>query len=472
MNEKKEKVIGKIILTATVVNKSNLLTGSGRGDVLDFELIREEGRLLIPASGFAGMMRKHFYKHLNLGPTQKQQAEYLWGTGKKEQNELEKQDKTSQSHIIIDDLICKKGTATVVVRDGVAINMANGIAESKSKYDYELIEPGAEFSLNAEITLREEFDVNTFLQFVKFITQQGEYGEYRQGAFTSHGFGQLGWQEIKVLHFKFPQDASLWFSYLKSELGEIDKAKAILPPVHGIVLNDIRKATITGVFSIKNSLIIGASDTKMLFGSLDKTHIKNSKGHPLLTSKSLRGPIRHRALKILNTIGIGNPKAQGIVNTLFGYVNKENKEDKHKGKIIPTEYTFDDLGKIDAKQVQPRIKIDRFTGGTMNTALLSSQPVWHKEENIRLEFEIENFIPDEIALLLLVMKDLMNEDLPIGGEKAIGRGVLTGKRLTLKRDPENYFDLLVLPDGSVAPDGKGEFDLNNIENWIGNLNNS
>jgi len=469
MSEKKEKVIGKILLTATVVNKSNLLVGSGRDEVLDFELIREEGELFIPASGFAGMMRKYFYKHLYLNPKQKEQAEYLWGTDEKVQNELKKQDRTSQSHIIIDDLQCKNDTAIVVIRDGVAIDMTKGIAEGGSKYDYELIEPGAEFSLNAEITLRESFEVAIFLQFVKFITQQGENGEYRQGAFTSHGFGQLKWKDVKVYHFEFPKDADHWFAYRKSETGEINKTAAILPSEHGITPNDIRKATITGVFSIKNSLIIGASDKKMLADSLDKTHIKNSEGHPLLTSKSLRGPIRHRAFKILNTIN--NPNPTVIVNTLFGYVDKQNERNKGKGKIIPIEYTFDDLTKIDAKQIQPRIKIDRFTGGTMNTALLSSQPLWHKDENILLEFEIENYTDDEIALMLLVMKDLMNEDLPLGGEKAIGRGVLTGKRLTLKRDLENYFELDVLADGSVKPDGKGEFHLDNIENWIGKLNN-
>ncbi len=234
---------------------------------------------------------------------------------------------------------------------------------------------------------------------------------------------------------------------------------------HNLPPKEHTLATITGTFSIKNSIIIGASDDNLLDNSLDKTHIKNSAGIPLLTSKSIRGPIRHRALKILKTIG-QESKAKEIVENLFGMVYEDDRKNK-KGRIVTKDIP---INGAESKQIQPRIKIDRFTGGTMNTALLNAQPLWHDKEEFELTFEIEDYEPREIAIMLLVMKDLMNEDLPIGGEKAIGRGVLTGTNLKVEKDENNFFELTVLKDGKIKIDEKGEFTYeNNIKQWITDL---
>ncbi|MGB5024995.1 MAG: RAMP superfamily CRISPR-associated protein, partial [Saprospiraceae bacterium] len=194
---------------------------------------------------------------------------------------------------------------------------------------------------------------------------------------------------------------------------------------------------ISGQFTIKNSLIIGSTfiDDKVDKNkSPDKTHLKDSKGIPLLTGKSIKGAIRHRALKILNTIGKSN--TLNIIDDLFGNVNEESKKiERSRIKSFESK-----IKNAEQDQLQPRIKIDRFTQGTIDSALMKSQPLWHKAEIVEITLEIENCRQEEAGLLLLVMSDLMNEDLPIGGEKAIGRGVLTGIALNL--------------NGSILKDGK------------------
>jgi CRISPR/Cas system CSM-associated protein Csm3 (group 7 of RAMP superfamily) len=421
-NNQKGELKGKIILQATITNSSPMLIANGRGDVIDFEVIKDSfGKPVIPAAGFAGMLRNSFdeidpKKNLSIVSETKN---FFWGCDAK--------NKESQSHINIDDLKID-ATYKIVERDGVAIDHKTNLSIDGSKFDYELIEPGAKFKLNAEITLRSDFDTDTFLQFLFFIAQKGRNGEYQQGAFKSSGFGILNWSEIKIFKFDFKANEGVkWFEYLKSKGNTKSLTNIYNNNESGLELIKREILTIEGNFSLKNSMIIRSDgdQTNADIKAPDKTQLKNSAGIALLTGKSLKGAIRHRAHKILNTIGYSN--SEEFVDHLFGYVNEKSKKmDPSRIKSFETEVKH-----ADQMQIQPRIKIDRFTGATIEHALMQSQPLWHKNETISLKFEIENCMEEEAALMLLVMKDLFIEDLPIGGEKAIGRGVITGKELTV-----------------------------------------
>ena len=81
--------------------------------------------------------------------------------------------------------------------------------------------------------------------------------------------------------------------------------------------------------------------------------------------------------------------------------------------------------------------MDRFTGSTIDGALMETEPVWSKTgENFILRLRIDNYKNHEATLLLHLLKDLWTGDLPIGGEKSIGRGVLKGIEATLYFDKE------------------------------------
>jgi len=76
-----------------------------------------------------------------------------------------------------------------------------------------------------------------------------------------------------------------------------------------------------------------------------------------------------------------------------------------------------------------RIKIDRFTGGTIKTALFNTMPLWSNNEqnkSVTINMDVIKYNPWEAGLMLQVLKDLWCEDLPIGGEKNVGRGILKG----------------------------------------------
>jgi CRISPR/Cas system CSM-associated protein Csm3 (group 7 of RAMP superfamily) len=407
-NRYNDRITGKIIINASLTNETPLLIGKGAGESVDIEALRmPDGKPYIPASSMAGVL-KHFMVSHNLS----QDNNHFWGrSGKNEKNPL-------QSHLRIDDLVPVNTPGNdVVMRDGVKINYKTGTAEDKKKYDYQVVEPGLIFPFRAELTIRDSMntkDVEGFVANVKMtISHQG----FRIGAFTNTGFGKLSCTKFQAYNFKFPNDADAWFDYLNS--GQISLPEMNLNAPEEIKTHGV--FSIEAVFRLKSSLIIGAYGIDG--NEPDKSQLK-SRGHFILPGKSIRGAIRHRAVKILNTQDV--LEAENFINTLFGYVSEDNREQK-KGRLRVEEYLFKP-DEVEAME-QNRIRIDRFTGGVIDGALFNSEPVWTKgEEAVRLSFTIlEKATSDEKKLLLLLLKDLWLEDLAIGGEKNVGRGILTGQ---------------------------------------------
>jgi CRISPR/Cas system CSM-associated protein Csm3 (group 7 of RAMP superfamily) len=182
--------------------------------------------------------------------------------------------------------------------------------------------------------------------------------------------------------------------------------------------------TISADFVIKNSLIVRSYNFDP--NEPDIEHIK-SNGKPVLPGTSIKGAIRARAERIVKTLG----KSESIIKDLFGDVDEKSKEAK-KGKITVEETIIDGY----PEEVQTRIKIDRFTGGAIEGALLETKPLFSQKngKTINLKITIRDYKDYEAGLMLLVLKDLWTGDLPIGGEKAIGRGVLEGRHAEIKWD--------------------------------------
>jgi CRISPR/Cas system CSM-associated protein Csm3 (group 7 of RAMP superfamily) len=459
MKTNRPKVVGKIIFRADVINTTPMLISSGNEEEYDFEVIRDKnGNPYIPASGFGGMLRDRF-EGIQFDNDQQIAFDYFFGS---KNTTVEN---SFQSHIIIDDLKIKQGTNyKICVRDGVEINLKTGTAEEHGKYDYELIEPNAKFSLNMELTIRECIKNKESLKdILYFIAHCGTNELYQQGAFKSNNFGVIKFENIEFIEFNYTKDADKWFNFLEncSIKNSYDQTKKIKFQIQKNVLN------ITGIFKIKNSLIIRSKDiplTENKDSHLDYTHLTDSKGNPLLTAKSIRGPIRHRANKILKHLNYNN--SEKFLNELFGFVDKKKKEAK-KGKLKTSETIVQNVEK---DQIQTRIQIDYFTGGTIQSALIQSKPLWHKSEYIELKFQISNCKKEQAGLFLLLMKDLMHEDLPIGGEKSIGKGALIGQSLTFEGKIDNEEIKLEFDKDGLKEEYKDK--ISEINTWVNDFCNN
>ncbi len=414
------KLVSIIVIEGVLENISPFVIGTGKGDIVDIEIIKDEvGNLYIPATSFVGAIRHHILK--NFKEEDKKIWDYFWGS--KNSNNIE----AVQSHFIVSDVKIKSNNneSCIAVRDGVAIDEKTGTAKDKAKYDYEIVNKDLEFEFKAEIKIRKGFtDKETeILKILKTIITELEAGSVQFGAFNTKGFGRFRLKNLQILKFDFPNDGVTYLKYLQNEYSPENKLD--LGNIDILSKKDNTNCTIIADFSIKSSLIIGSYTTDPK--DPDKVHVKyNDKN--VLTGTSLKGLIRSRAFKIVNTLSDNNQEENNDLKKLFGWADTENIEkNKYKSRVIIDESIVDNV----IEKEQTRIKIDRFTGGVITGALFQAKPLWHNDETVKLTIKIKDAKDWEVGLLLLVLKDLWNEDLPIGGEKNIGKGVLKGKKIEI-----------------------------------------
>jgi len=431
-NIHQDRIIGKIILTGKIKNTSPLLIGNGKGgEMADIEVILLESKPYIPSSSLAGALRSKWDKE-KAGVTFTLTEEAFWGT----KNTSSK--KSYQSHYILSDLI-SIDSSKIVIRDGVSIDIKTGVSIKGAKYDYQIVEPGATFEFQLEATLRHGLKDDEVENIVRWIAITLNDDNFRIGALTSTGFGKFILEDCKAYKFTFPEKANDWLDYLKGvdpkaplfELKDLEKSKLLIENFHITADFQIKSALITGSYGIASS-------------EPDKIHLTSNK-IPILSGKAIKGAIRHRASKILDTLLPNEEKTiHCLLDQLFGWVNNNNDDDiklekvkYYKAKAIKSRIKIEEteLGDSVKSMTQDRIKIDRFTGGVMQGAKFESQPVWkNNHSTFKISISILEYEIWEASLMLYILKDLWTGDLTIGGEKNIGRGVLIGKKAILKFD--------------------------------------
>lgn len=215
-----------------------------------------------------------------------------------------------------------------------------------------------------------------------------------------------------------------------------------------------------------------------------------SNGKPVVTGSSLKGAIRSRIERILNTIlDSDSNQYYKLKYTLLGFTKEEFKEDN--GKLIKINKIFgkseNRKGKLRVEEfplknvhaeMQARIKIDRFTGGTIESALFDSMPVFSgaNQENVEIDFMLDkqNFPDWEEAagLLLLVLKDIWTGTLAIGGEKNVGRGRLKGIKAEINWNDAKVNHKIVLTDNAGKPKSENPEDWKILNQFVTKLNQS
>lgn len=368
-----------------------------------------------------------------------------------------------QSALSCSDLTTDK--AKIVIRDGIKINPKTGVVEKKEKlgqkYNYEVIEPGAKFKLHWEIVLREAFEKDVFKRILSTMREALKEGKITIGASTNKGFGRcklLDWK-WKYTELNFKENLDHVLAWIKENYSNIDTVLDSEP----FPIQEDKCFAIDAFFSIKNSLIIKSYPSNL--ESPDAVHIKSS-DEDVLPGTSVRGAIRSRALRILKTLNFSARKFEEIRNGIFGNVYEEGDKkidkdikDKIKGRLSVEETIINTEEGMVVPELQNRIKIDRFTGGVIDGALFDSMPLWQGDKGkerqdeggkaITISFKLRDYKDLEAGLLLQVLKDLWTGDLPIGGEKNVGRGVLQGIEANIMINTESPISLKAGPDSSL-----------------------
>jgi len=401
---------GKYILKGKIKLLSPLLIGNGVEENTDNDVILDSsGRPFIPATSFLGVLRHHIKPKNN---NFQEQLKNFWGYTEKTEDE------GRGSIIKCSDLVCLSDGDVVKIRDGIKMNTIIGMVFDKGKYDFEIVEKDTLFKLYLEIDYNDK-NLKFVQQMLATISSELVNENVTIGAKTNSGLGKIKLIDKEIYQFDFSKKGDI-LKWLKRDFTNPLKEFNVEPfKLAGITF------AINAQFYLKNSLIIRSySDESDL---ADATSIKSG-GDYVIPGTSMKGAIRARAERILNTLG----KDTKILTKLFGDAGKGKKA--QKGKIRIDEII---LPKFIA-EIQRRIKIDRFTGGAMAGALFDSMPLFtdfkQKIKNVRIT--IRDYNDHEVGLMLLVLKDLWTGDLAVGGEKNVGRGVLSGYHAEIKWENE------------------------------------
>lgn len=438
----------RIYIRSHLKNLSPLIIGSGEDEQTDIDVIRDgNGTPFIPGTSIAGVLRHYAEEHLGKKEEEQKIINALFG---------EKEKDSIQSLLHISDLtLAGNSCAQVNIRDGIKLDPltkttaqhTTGQKQSGgAKYEYEIIETGACFDMKMELIIRENHkNEEKKIYDLLYITLESlEKERIRLGAKTRRGFGRLKLENTKVLPLDMEtgEDVNAWIDFnwnFNTNNGISYFKKDILT---------LKSKTVTRIlakFKIPYSLIIRHYNENP--SDDDTTHLV-SNSQMVIPGTSWNGVLRHAIYHLLLDVLVHNNNQNelepgkkfdrfkkiynDITGDLFGYVNPDDLETQASASRISIDESTISNGNLIS---YTRNKVDRFTGGVVDSALFSEKPVYGGET--ALNIEVENPGGWEIGLLLLALKDIGNGIQPLGGDANIGRGILEREKKEIIKIDEN-----------------------------------
>lgn len=427
------KIIKKIVFRIPIIVESPIRIGSGLDDdITDLLVLKdEEGMPFIPATSLAGVLRQHIRKVCTDA-----EADFLFGSRITEQRD----DFYGQSRINIQDTMLKNGgKQSIRVRDSVAIDDITGVGIHGAKYDYEVVESGVTGLVSMEITERaddyQQGDVRRLANILAGFFVTG----FQVGSMTTKGYGQIVCRD---------KNADLYYIFDFSDKNQFENWKryitqGTLPNPDGKDGQNWHKGTefhfiqedelcLDMYFDLKSSLLIRDYDN--VSDGVQATQFQWQHNY-IIPGTSLKGVFRHSAKHILQQYVNDKDKVTSLLNDLMGYSNKKMEEEE-KGKKSRLSIQEVHIAKSAVQaQKHTRNRIDRFTGETIQGALFTEEPIWglkKRQAPIHIHLNVSQCTLADAGLLLIIMKGLWLGDIAIGGGKAIGRGILCGRKAVME----------------------------------------
>jgi CRISPR/Cas system CSM-associated protein Csm3 (group 7 of RAMP superfamily) len=339
-----------------------------------------------------------------------------------------------QSPLIVFDAIGSlPEKATSEIRDGVSLDAGRGTAAEHLKFDLEVLPRGTIFPLRFELLIDRGQEETSLVQMQAVALSGLERGDIRLGARRSRGLGACRVGYWRARRFDLTSKAG-WLAWLDSDYlrptrgispgREIEPVLAAL--ARGLRTTDVPDnrslVRIEAELQVQGGLLVRSPG--LTASAADATHL-HSGGRPVLPGTCVAGALRARALRIARLVRAAQQDGDRWVERLFGPRRQSRPADRN---VRPTASRLRVSEQIleDGKQLRPsRIRVDRFTGGVVEGFLFDEEP--NCGSKTVLELELRSPRPGEIGLLLLVLKDLLTGDLPLGGTSSVGRGVVTGR---------------------------------------------
>lgn len=419
----KDSVIGKVIITGELVLDEPLLIGDGgksAEDELDIHVLRDKNDMpYIPGTALTGVLRSFLNK------TNSRAVPLLFGTSVDDAKTAQSGELMEmQSTLAVSDVKLEK--AKIILRDGVSIDPVTGTAIKHHKFDFEAVDSDASGNFRMEGTLRNvhaDYDdvVDSGLELLREKLLSGLY----IGSRTAKGFGRVHAKKIVVNKYDFREagDVKAWLTSTDDELGHEPALQHKTYKGAGKSVQVPEDFVVDARFALRSSLIVRDYESDEDGAAAMK---QDSRKRYIIPGSSLKGVMRHRAEYILRRLDKDVSLLEKLMGPSLAAMKNAPETNKWKSRFQIDEAVFKHDDVVMAKQ--SRNRIDRFTGGTVDTALFSTKPIWKQadESVTKLHFEISKAEPWEAGLALLLLKDLWNGRTAVGGEKGIGRGTLAG----------------------------------------------
>ncbi len=501
MSDKKHaKIIETIQITGDINVTSPLLIGDGEknNEAIDALVLRNRNdQPYIPATSLAGVLRHQIVNYL---ATDAKTNEVLRNIifGSLDQGATLKTGDHQSILRVYDVLLtgAKENTdVSIVTRDGVSLEHYRRVAMDGHKFDYEAIEKGAKGSVEMECVIRQghrevlkkankSLDDESALEMIReaiYTVVNILHTGISVGRYTTKGFGQIKGNDVKahVYQLKNMESISNWLMRGQQEPkgDNIYVGKEVVP-----TMKDAFTMKVWG--NIDSSLIVRAVSSDP---DTDSTMLMSGSDY-VIPGSSIKGVLRHHSQYILEKMGVWegwrkpSEDKEGGVNRfvhLFGGMmdkpekgeaeeqnQEENQEENiidgvrvdfskiYKSRVSVSEAYIKTSNSI-RKMKQTRNRIDRFTGGTIDSALFDSEPIWQVEDSkeglVSFEIKVHNCAEEEAGLMFVLLRDLWMGKLTFGGEASIGRGRLHGVRAEVVYDNSKYiFENECDTDGNIT----------------------
>lgn len=389
---------------------SPISIGNGDDLLTDHDCLRNsKGVPFIPGTSLAGVFSHYLSDEMlalftpKIGDEYKQSPYYI-----------------SDANIVLDD---KKRNVSTSIRDGVKLK-PDKIAEDGAKFDFEIVESSTKFDFRIEVIVRDHDNIDKMKKVVDVILHGLNSGEILLGYKSKRGYGKVKIEDVKIKEFtKNSLEEMLLFD--KYQMDKYDQYS--IPDIDNENKYDYMQVHLRQVGGIS---IRKYSATA---GEVDFEHV-TSNGKPVIPGTSWNGLIRRQIAEYLDDDIISNCCVK--INDWFGDAKKRDTTGRASNIIIEESIIQD------AKRIQiTRNKISRFSAGVSNRALFSEVSYFNGDTvlGIKVKKSIEED-PDNsriIGLLSLVIKDIDNGFIALGGQTAIGRGLFKVLKVTLNGEEFN-----------------------------------
>ena len=482
----------RIIFTGTLETTAPLHVGGVEtGWDVDMLLATNgAGEYYIPGTSLAGALRAWFRRAFGCVLT-----EALFGP-ETETMHTDEGKSAEASRVYVEDAVIESDNVAPEVRDGVGIDRFSGAAAERIKYTRQVLPTGTRMTFRLEAELppdkAEEHKARLALM-IDALTK----GRIAVGAAKTRGLGRMKLEDAWVSEQELSSREGI-LAFLKNG----DSGKPFeLSDFHteGITVNDTAPLAIRVKWRPVLPIMVKADAAGIAVDMLPLfTGRNDGRLARVIPGSSIKGALRNMAERIMRTVlddDIKEP-ADGrsgflyqlevkLVEELFGAPGKskddrgnEEAEDWQSGlgalavadchcrdhEITPGDWQAL-LNAEQARQMEgrhgmrhaTRVAIDRWTGGAAERALYSLlEPHEGEWEELVLEVDPDRLPPEKdprraaaLALLMLTLRELAQERIPLGFGTNRGLGAIEVERITIEAP-----DDLPLPAGTheLTPD--------------------